>query len=85
METDAAFGPFSFFKHALDGRKNDLKLGVVSLLHILNFSAQFLVGGQHFAQAHERSHDGNVDLYGPRAAQNAQIASLMRGQVSDSR
>jgi hypothetical protein len=31
---------------------------------------EFLVGGQHLAQLHERAHDGDIHLNGPLAAEN---------------
>jgi hypothetical protein len=54
-----------------DGVEDRFELGVVFSLQVGQLESQLGVGEEHFTQAHEGAHDGDVDLHGPPAAQDA--------------
>src|SRR5437879_2194443 len=54
-----------------NGIKNYLELGIIFLLQLVKTFGQFLIGTNHFSQAHEGPHDFNVDLHSAFAPQDA--------------
>ena len=72
VETDFGFGQRWRRGHELaDGVENRFELGIVFLLQVRKFASQFAVAEEHFPQAYERAHDGDIDLHGPPAAHDA--------------
>ena len=71
VKSDGSFRWDGRLQHLLDGGEYCLKSGIVFSLHLLNFLAQLFVRSQQTSQLHKRAHDGDIDVHGARAAQNA--------------
>ena len=71
MKSDRFFRRNWRFEHLANSLKNSLKSRVVTLFHYVNFSAQFFMRCEHFAQPNEGSHDRDIHLNGARAAEHA--------------
>ena len=71
VETDLAPGWNGHFQHLPNCCKNGMKFCIVALFHIRDFPAQIFVCGEHGAKLEKRTHDGDVDLDGAVAAENA--------------
>jgi len=71
MESDLPFGRNWRFQHVLDGRENRLKPRVVTFLHALDLSAQFLMCSKQLPQTDEGAHDCDINLHDAAAAQDA--------------
>lgn len=59
------------FHELLDCLKDDSKFAVMLFFKRIKPSGQVLIGGDHFAQLDEGPHDGDVDLDGAFAMQDA--------------
>ena len=60
------------WRHELvDSVEHNLELGVVLLFESGEFPGEVVVGREHLAEFYECSHDGDVDLYGAWAAEDA--------------
>src|SRR5712692_5515509 len=66
-----AFWLFMRFCELLNHFENRFELSVVSLLHLCEFSCQFLVGHQQFAKPDKRSHNLDACLNSLLATENA--------------
>ena len=71
VEADFGFGRRRWWGHELaDGAEDRLELGILSALQVGQFASEVGVGREHFTQAHEAAHDGDVDLHGAGAAKH---------------
>src|SRR6266700_626860 len=62
----------SWRKHQLaDGIEDNLELSVIFLFQCSKLAGEFCIREEHLTQAHEGTHDGDVDLHGTRTPQNA--------------
>lgn len=60
------------WRHELaDSVEHDFELGVVLLFESGEFPGEVVVGREHLAEFYECSHDGDVNLYGAGAAEDA--------------
>src|SRR5258708_12969636 len=71
MKSNGSLRTYRRFQHLFDCCEHNLELRVVSLLHLFDLLSELFVSNQHFSQSDEGTHDGNVSLYCPFAAENA--------------
>ncbi len=70
MEPDFRFGRLGGRHELADGLEDDFELRVVLGLQFSKLASQVSVAQEHFPEADERAHDGDVHLHSARTGQD---------------